>query len=193
MDVSRHIFSIFIMEKILPELTNKLLVMKGSGLLGAITGDKFIKLLQCLDWGYRAGLKTTLLFSIFLFKCILLFYLTICISGRILREPMELDEEDFLGKYFCPFFLVFFYLFILDTDCDDQNVDQYQSRNLYADLLPHSEFIPEEADKWWAWIKMNLPRCVEAMEIRPGLLQVDRYLRVYISLHRNRFSTNECS
>merc|ERR1712100_223741 len=93
-----------------------------------------------------------------------------CLTGRILREPMELDEEDFL-----------------DTDCDDQNVDQYQSRNLYADLLPHSEFIPEGADKWWAWIKMNLPRCVEAMEIRPGLLQVDRYLRVYISLHRFRF------
>lgn len=77
--------------------------------------------------------------------------------------------------------------FCSDTDCDDQNVDQYQSRNLYADLLPHSEFIPEEADKWWSWIKMNLPRCVEAMEIRPGLLQVDRYLRVYISLHRNGF------
>ena len=92
-----------------------------------------------------------------------------------------------------PVFFSFLYQFILDTDCDDQNVDQYQSRNLYADLLPHSEFIPEEADKWWAWIKMNLPRCVEAMEIRPGLLQVDRYLRVYISLHRNGFSTNECS
>ena len=92
------------MEKILPELTNKLLIMKGLGLLGAITGDKLVRLLQCLDLGYRAGLKTTLLFSIFLFKCILLFYLTFYISGRILREPMELDEEDFLGKYFCPFF-----------------------------------------------------------------------------------------
>ena len=110
---------------------------------------------------------------------------------------MELDEEDFLGKYKLFYFLSVFFRFLIllfsDTDCDDQNVDQYQSRNLYADLLPHSEFIPEEADKWWAWIKMNLPRCVEAMEIRPGLLQVDRYLRVYISLHRNGFSTNEYS
>ena len=101
---------------------------------------------------------------------------------------MELDEEDFLGEFFLKIekFVLIFFTFS-DTDCDDQNADQYQSRNLYADLLPHSEFIPEEADKWWAWIKMNLPRCVEAMEIRPGLLQVDRYLRVYISLHRNGF------
>ena len=132
-------------------------------------------------------------FYFFLFKCIFLLYLTIFISGRILREPMELDEEDFLGKYFFFFPLGSFMAFCSDTDCDDQNVDQYQSRNLYADLLPHSEFIPEEADKWWSWIKMNLPRCVEAMEIRPGLLQVDRYLRVYISLHRNGFSTGRGS
>ena len=75
MDVSRHIFSIFIMEKILPELTNKLLVMKGSGLLAAITGDKFIKLLQCLDWGYRAGLKTTLLFSIFFYLNVFYYFI----------------------------------------------------------------------------------------------------------------------
>jgi len=53
------------MEKILPELTNKLLVMKGLGLLGAITGDKLVRLLQCPDLGYRAGLKTTLLFFYF--------------------------------------------------------------------------------------------------------------------------------
>ena len=95
------------MEENIPELTDKFLILKGLGLLGAIAGDKLARLLQCLDLGYRAGLKTTLLFSIFLFKCILLFYLIICISGRILREPMELDEEDFLGKYFCPLFLVF--------------------------------------------------------------------------------------
>lgn len=98
------------MEEIIPEFELvKLLAKKSLGL--ALNEAKLISLLQFLDSAYRAGLQTTLLFFYFFyFKCILLLYLTIYISGRILREPMELDEEDFLGKYkfyFFPFFLVF--------------------------------------------------------------------------------------
>ena len=68
-------------------------------------------------------------------------------------------------------------------------MDQYQSRNLYADLLPHAEFIPEEADKWWAWIKMNLPRCVEAFSL-PGPevrfnLELEDPIQAYLPEHSN--------
>ena len=85
---------------------------------------------------------------------------------------MEIDEEDYL-----------------DTDFEDLN-DQYQSYNKHSVLLPFADEIPAEADRWWNWIKINLPRCLEAMEIRPGLLVIDRYLRVYLSLHRIELNHN---
>ena len=47
-------------------------------------------------------------------------------SGRALREPMDIDEEE-----------------LLDGEVDDLNNDGFQSRNLYSDLLPNADKIPE--------------------------------------------------
>ena len=46
--------------------------------------------------------------------------------GRALREPMDIDEEE-----------------LLDGEVDDLNNDGFQSRNLYSDLLPNADKIPE--------------------------------------------------
>lgn len=104
------------MEEIIPEFELvKLLANKSLGF--ALNEAKLINLLQFLDSAYRAGFTShSPFFLFFYFKCILLLYLTFYISGRILREPMELDEEDFLGEYklfyFCPFFFSVFNSFI---------------------------------------------------------------------------------
>ena len=65
---------------------------------------------------------------------------------RLLREPMEHDEEEYLD------------------DCDDQ--DRFQSRNIYTKLLPNAEDINEEADAKFNYIKTNLPRCIQTNEIK---------------------------
>ena len=47
-------------------------------------------------------------------------------SGRALREPMDIDEEE-----------------LLDGEVDDLQNDGFQSRNLYSVLLPNADKIPE--------------------------------------------------
>jgi hypothetical protein len=70
------------------------------------------------------------------------------ILDRLLREPMDIEEEDLYDE-------------------NDEFIDEkFQSKNIYTQLMPNPEEIDKQADYWFDWIKTNIPRCIEANEIR---------------------------
>ena len=54
---------------------------------------------------------------------------------------MDIEEEELLGEIFVR--EIKKVKSNLDTDCDDLVPDGFQSRNLYTDLLPNADKIPE--------------------------------------------------
>ena len=53
-----------------------------------------------------------------------------------------------------------------DDMLEENEKRRFQSRNIYTKLMPNPEQLDQQADYWFDWIKINIPRCIEANEIR---------------------------
>ena len=53
-----------------------------------------------------------------------------------------------------------------NDEFDENDKRRFQSRNIYTKLMPNPDELDAQADYWFEWIKTNIPRCIEANEIR---------------------------
>jgi len=55
---------------------------------------------------------------------------------------------------------------LYDDESEETEKRKFQSRNIYTKLMPNPDELDQQADDWFNWIKINIPRCIEANEIR---------------------------